>query len=125
MPGTVIGIDLSGTRVIVAGLHDGRLGESRVARTDCSDAEGLIDQLAVLIERLEAPDLEGAGVGVDRVVDYESGRIIPAWRPRSPAANGSVNLPLENVPLGPVLRERVGVPVSVDKHANVAALAEA
>jgi glucokinase len=125
MPGTVIGIDLSGTRVIVAALRDGQLGESRVAQTDCSDTEALIDQLAVLIERLEGPDLEGVGVGVNRIVDYESGRIIPSWRPRSRVTDRSVDLPLENVPLRAELRDRVGVPVFVDKHANVAALAEA
>jgi glucokinase len=125
MPGSVIGIDLSGTRVIVAPLRDGRLGESRVARTDCSDSGALIDQLAVLVERMETRELQGVGVGVDRIVEYESGRIVRSWRPPLPTTNGSVDLPLDGVPLRAELSDRLGVPVVVDNHSNVAALAEA
>jgi glucokinase len=124
MPGSVIGIDLSGTRVIVAPLRDGRLGESRVARTDCSDTGALIDQLAVLVERMETRELQGVGVGLDRIVEYESG-MVRSWRPPSPRTNGSVDLPLDGVPLRAELSGRLGVPVVVDNHSNVAALAEA
>ncbi|HEX4735682.1 MAG TPA: ROK family protein [Thermoleophilaceae bacterium] len=125
MPGSVIGIDLSGTQVAVAALGDGALGESRVARTDCSDTGALIDQLTVLVERTEANDLQGVGVGVDRIVEFETGRIIPSWRPSSRATNRSLDLPLENVSLRAELADRLGVPVFVDNHSNVAALGEA
>jgi glucokinase len=121
----VIGIDLSGTRVIAAPIREERLGESRVARTDCSDIDALIDQLGVLVERMETRELEGVGVGVARIVEYETGRVIPSWRPPSPATNGSVNLPVDNVPLRAMLEDRLGVGVCVDNLSSVAALAEA
>src|SRR3954451_7593380 len=125
MPGSVIGIDLSGTQVVIASLDDGRLGESRVARTDCSDAGALIDQLSVLVQRMDTSDLKGVGIGVDRIVEYETGRIVPSWRPRRPVPNGSADLPLESVALRAELGDSLGVPVFVDNHSNVAALAEA
>jgi len=125
MPGTIVGIDLTGTRVIVAPLRGGRLGEPRVERTDCSDTDGLIDQLAGLVERIETRDLQAVGVGVDRVVEYETGRVVPSWRPPSPATNGSVALPLDNVPLRALLGDRLGVDVVVDNYSSVAAFAEA
>jgi glucokinase len=121
----VIGIDLSGTRVIAAPIREERLGESRVARTDCSDIDALIDQLGVLVERMETRELEGVGVGVARIVEYETGRVIPSWRPPSPATNGSVNLPVDNVPLRAMLEDRLGVGVCVDNLSSVAAFAEA
>jgi glucokinase len=125
MPGSVIGIDLSGTRVIGAPLRDGRLGESRVERTNCSDTDALIDQLAALVERMETRDLRGVGIGVDRIVAHEAGRVVPSWHPPSGTTNGSVDLPLDNVPLRTELGNRLGVPVVVDNHSSVAALAEA
>lgn len=125
MPGSVIGIDLSGTRVIVAALRDGRPEEPRVERTDCSDTDALIDQLAGLVERMEMGDLQGVGVGVDRIVEHETGRVIPSWRRPSPATNGSVTLPLDNVPVRAMLADRLGVDVVVDNHSSVAAYAEA
>jgi glucokinase len=125
MPGSVIGIDLSGTRVIVAPLSDGGLGEPRVERTDCSDSDALVDQLAALVERMEARDLRGVGIGVERIVEYGTGRVVPSWRPPTPSTNGSVDLPLDNVSLRAELGDRLGVAVRVDNHSSVSALAEA
>jgi glucokinase len=125
MPRSIIGIDLSGTRVVVAPVRDGRLGDVRVERTDCSDTDALIDQLVRLVEGTETRELQGVGVGVDRIVEYETGRVAPSWRPPSPASNGAVALPLDNVPLRALLGDRLGIEVVVDNHSSVAALAEA
>jgi glucokinase len=125
MPGTVIGIDLSGTRVAAAALGDAQLGDARVERTDCSDADALIGQLARVVERIEARELAGVGVAVPRIVDYRTGRIVRSWRRPSPATNGSVELPLDDVPLRAALESRLDVPVFVENHASAAALAEA
>jgi glucokinase len=59
-------------------------------------------------------ELDGVGIGVPSVVEFETGRVL-----------SSVNIPLADVPLRQVLGERLGVPVFVDNDATVAALAEA
>ena len=84
-----------------------------------------MDQLVALIERIEVRELQGVGIGVPRVVEYETGRLVPSWRPASPVTNGSVTLPLDNFPLRPALELELGVRVVVDNHSNVTAFAEA
>jgi glucokinase len=111
----VIGVDLGGTKLAVATLTDGRLGESLVEPTELSGSDALMGQLCALIDRARGDDvLDGIGVGVPSVVEFEAGRIV-----------SSVNVPLKDVPLRHVLSERLGVPAFVDNDATVAALAEA
>ncbi|HEY8638359.1 MAG TPA: ROK family protein [Solirubrobacteraceae bacterium] len=112
----LIGVDVGGTKVSVATLIDGRLSEPLLRPTDTSSTDALIDQLVGAIR--EAAGDEGAaavGLGVPSVVDWATGTI-----------RSSVNIPLADVPLREVLRERLdGMPVYVDNDATVAALAEA
>lgn len=110
----VIGVDIGGTKLAVARLRDGVLGESQVQPTELSSSEALIAQLEAMVGALRDGGLEGVGVGVPSVVEFESGRVV-----------SSVNVPLKDVPLRGVLGERLGVPVFVDNDATVAALAEA
>jgi glucokinase len=125
LTGTFIGIDLSATRIVAAPLRAGQFGEARVERTDCSDARALIDQLRAFVERLEVRDLQGVGIAVGRIVEFDTGRIVPSWRPASPATNGSVSLPLDDVLLRPALERELGTEVYVDNRSNAAAFAEA
>jgi glucokinase len=125
MSGSVLGIDLGVTRLAVAPLRDGELGESRVRATERSDAAALIDQLAAMVETVRTDDLQGVGIGVPRIVEFETGRVVSSRRPAAAPTNGAVDLPLAGVPLREVLGERLGVPVFVDNEATVAALAEA
>jgi glucokinase len=125
MSAPVIGIDLRPTEVAVAPLRDGRLAESRVQPTERSQTAALIDQLAAMVESARTDDLRGVGIGVPRIVEFETGRVVSTSRPASPVTNGAVDVPLADVPLRQVLGERLGVPVFVDNDANVAALAEA
>ena len=125
MSAPVIGIDLRPTTVAVATLRDRRLAEPRVQPTERSQAAALIDQLAAMVESARTDDVRGVGIGVPRIVDFETGRVVSTSRPASPATNGAVELPLADVPLRQVLEERLGVPVFVDSDANVGALAEA
>ena len=74
--------------------------------------EALIDQLADAIE--DCLPADAVGIGMPSVVDFATGR-----------ARSSVNIPLEDVPLRKMLRERLGIPVYVDNDATVAAVAEA
>jgi glucokinase len=110
----VIGVDLGGTKVALASLRDGDLGESVVAKTDCSSPDALIEQLVGMLRSARVDDLGAVGVGVPSVVEFETGRVV-----------SSVNVPLADVPLRRVLGDRLGVSVFVDNDATVAALAEA
>jgi glucokinase len=111
---TVVGIDLGGTKVAAASLHDGELGSTAIEPTDRCGREGLLDQIAGLVDRVKRGKLEAVGIGVPSVVEFKTGRVI-----------SSVNVPLVDVPIRQVLGERLGVPVFVDNDATVAALAEA
>jgi glucokinase len=125
MSAPVLGIDLRLSKVALAPLRENQIGESLVQATERSDAAALIDQLSGLVESARTDDLRGVGIAVPRIVEFETGRVVSTSRPASPATNGSLELPLADVPLRQVLAERLGVPVFVDNDANVAALAEA
>lgn len=108
----LIGVDVGGTKVAVAALEDGRLGDARVRPTETSSPDALVDQLVEAIE--EHLPADAVGIGVPSVVDWEKGM-----------ARSSVNIPLEKVPLRTILRKRLDLPVFVDNDATVAAVAEA
>lgn len=108
----LVGVDVGGTKVAVAVLEDGKLGEARVRPTEKGSSDALVDQLAQAIE--EQLPADAVGIGVPSVVDFATGML-----------RSSVNIPLQNVALRTLLRERLGVPVFVDNDATVAAVAEA
>lgn len=107
-----IGVDVGGTKIAVALLDGTTLLEPVLQPTDTSSADALIAQLVAAVR--EAGDVAAVGVALPSVVDWETGRI-----------RYSVNIPLQDIPLREVLRERLGVPVYVDNDATCAALAEA
>ena len=121
-----VGIDLGGTKVAAALLtatpgsrgERGILSEAIQHPTELGSSEALVTQLAAIVEEVRAAagggPLDGVGIGVPSVVDFDSGRVVD-----------SVNIPLTNVPLRSVLGERLGAPIYVDNDAAVAALAEA
>lgn len=108
----LLGVDVGGTKVAVAVLEDGRLGETHLRPTEKASPDALIDQLVEAIE--EQLPADAVGIGVPSVVDFAKGM-----------ARSSVNIPLERVPLRQILRKRLGIPVYVDNDATVAAVAEA
>lgn len=110
----VVGLDLGGTKLAAALMSAGALGEARVVLTPHASSAAVIDALVEAVEAVRSEQLAAVGLGVPSVIDWATGM-----------ARSSVNLPLENVPVRAVLRERLGVPVYVDNDANVAALAEA
>jgi len=110
--GKVIGVDVGGTKVAVAALEDGDLGEVRVRPTEKASPDALVDQLVEAIE--ECGDADAVGLGIPSVIDARRGM-----------AMSSVNIPLQHVPLRDILGKRLDIPVHVDNDASVAALAEA
>ncbi|HEV3128248.1 MAG TPA: ROK family protein [Solirubrobacteraceae bacterium] len=114
MSPAVIGVDLGGTKVAAARLHDAVLSDSVIEPTQLSSNQALIEQLVGLVEQVRQSELDAVGIGVPSVVEFATGRVV-----------SSVNIPLADVPLRHVLGDRIGVPVYVDNDATVAALAEA
>jgi glucokinase len=110
----VIGLDLGGTKIAVARLSGTELSDSMIRPTKLSSQEELVEQLVEMIGACRGDELDGVGLGVPSVVEFQTGRVV-----------SSANVPLADVPLREVLGDRLGVPVFVDNDATVAALAEA
>jgi glucokinase len=110
--GTVVGVDVGGTKIAVASLAGATLAPRRTHRTDTRSPEALVAQLVDVIG--QAGQASAVGVAIPSVVDFATGRV-----------RSSVNIPLADIPLRGVLRERLGIPVFVDNDATCAALAEA
>jgi glucokinase len=108
----LIGVDVGGTKIAVAALDGATLRTPLVEPTDCSSGAALVQQLVRAVRT--AGEACAVGVAVPSVVDFETGRV-----------RSSVNVPLQDIALREVLRERLGVPVYVDNDATCAALAEA
>jgi glucokinase len=88
--------------------------ESREASTGQSEEE-LVELLVREVGegRAERPGVAAIGMGVPATIDHDRGVAVSA-----------VNLPIENLPLRDLVRERTGLPAFLDNDANVAALAE-
>src|SRR3954447_7667990 len=108
----LIGVDVGGTKIAVAALDGATLQPVLVEPTETRGGAELVEQLVRVIAR--AGEACAVGVAVPSVVDFETGRV-----------RSSVNVPLHDIRLREVLRERLGVPVYVDNDATCAALAEA
>ena len=113
-PQRVIGVDLGGTKIATGSVDaDGGLHERHELPTPVESQDALLDGIVAALEPLTGRDVGAVGVGVPSVIDPDSGKAL-----------GSVNIPLRDLALHDVLRERLGVPVFVANDGNVAALAE-
>jgi glucokinase len=110
----VIGVDLGGTK-IAAGSIDvgGEVHERHEMPTPTESQEALLDGIAAAVEQLAAGSVGAVGIGIPSVIDPTTGKAL-----------GSVNIPLRDVALADVLRERLGLPVVIGNDGNMAALAE-
>jgi glucokinase len=111
-----IGVDLGGTKMLLGALDGGDevVWESREASTGQSEDE-LVELLVREVgrARAERPGIAAVGMGIPATIDHDRG-----------IARSAVNLPIENLPIRDLVRERTGLPAFVDNDANVAALAE-
>jgi glucokinase len=114
--GEIIGVDLGGTKMLLGVLDpDSKvLWESREASTGQTEDE-LVELLIREIGEAHAAreGVAGVGLGVPATINHDKGIAVSA-----------VNLPLEEVPIRDLVRERTGLPAFVDNDATVAALAE-
>jgi glucokinase len=111
-----IGVDLGGTKMLVGVVDSERRVhyESTRPSTGLSEDE-LVEALgSELAKAREArPGVAAAGLGLPCTIDRERGVAITA-----------VNLPITDLPIRELMRERLALPVFIDNDANVAAIAE-
>lgn len=110
----VIGVDLGGTKIATGSIDaDGNVLAKREVPTPVDSQQALLDAIADAIEPLARDGVDAIGFGIPGVVDRTTGRVV-----------GSTNIPLRDVSLDELTRERFGAPAAVENDANVAALAE-
>jgi glucokinase len=110
----VIGVDLGGTKILAGVVDvDGRVLERYEVPTPTASQEKLLEGIVQAIERLADDGLDAIGFGIPSVIDRTTGRAL-----------GSTNIPLRDVDLGELMRERFGVSAVIENDGNVAALAE-
>jgi glucokinase len=114
--GEIIGVDLGGTKMLLGVLDpDSKvLWESREASTGQTEDE-LVELLIREVGEAHAArrGVAAVGLGIPATIDHGKGIAVSA-----------VNLPLENLPIRDLVRERTGLPAFLDNDATVAALAE-
>lgn len=115
-----IGMDIGGSKIAAVVLDDaGRVEESLTVPTGFGAervlvaATGLVSELAARTGRTVA-DFGSIGVGVPGQVDRGRGLLRHAY-----------NIGIEELALGGLLQERVGIPVSIDNDVTAAAIGAA
>jgi glucokinase len=110
----VLGVDVGGTKILV-GVVDpgGKIEHRRERATDLDSQERLLDELGAAVEEVLDDSIAAVGFGLPSRIDQQTGRV-----------DGSVNIPLADVPLRDLMSERLGLPVSIENDGNAAALAE-
>jgi glucokinase len=110
----VIGVDVGGTKILAGVVDpDGKIEQHRERETSVDSEERLIDELAAAAEELLDDSIAAVGFGLPSRIDQRRGYV-----------DGSVNIPLEDVPLRDLMAERLGRPVELENDGNAAALAE-
>ncbi|HET9851960.1 MAG TPA: ROK family protein [Candidatus Limnocylindrales bacterium] len=114
----VVGVDIGGTKTaILVTDRDGTMLVRRVAPTAVGAPDRAADAIAVLVDsalhdaNATTTDVATLGVGVPGRVDRETGHVTLA-----------VNLDWHDLPLGPRLQARLGIPTVVENDVRAAAL---
>jgi glucokinase len=115
-PQRILSVDLGGTKLALACV-DTLLRPLRVSvqPSVTSSREECLAHLFVRLDEMLAVcgPVDAIGVGIASMVDFARGHVVE-----------STNLPLTDVPLGAILRERFRMPVFIDNDATVACIAE-
>ncbi|MFN3652886.1 MAG: ROK family protein [Armatimonadota bacterium] len=121
-PRCVIGVDLGGTNARAALIDpDGKIvAQARRPSLQDQPAEATLRQIGDACEEaireagVERSEVLGVGIGLPGIMDSETG--ICFWSPNFPH--------WKDVPIGPAVSERLGVPVYILNDAKCAALGE-
>jgi glucokinase len=110
----VVGVDVGGTKILAGVVdRDGTIRHRRERVTEVESQERLIEELGGAVEDVLDDSVEAVGFGLPSRIDQQAGRV-----------DGSVNIPLADVPLRDLMSKRFGVPVAIENDGNAAALAE-
>lgn len=116
--GSVIGIDLGGTKIAAARYSADSWKQEESIRRETEASKGfphVLDTLEEVIRELKTDDTYAIGIGVPGLVLHPEGTILKL--PNIPGG--------ENVPIQKELTKRAGMPCLVDNDANCFTLAEA
>jgi glucokinase len=109
-----IGVDVGGTKILAGVVdRDGRVLRQHERPTATASQQDLVAELTAAVDELRDDGVGAIGFGIPATIDQRAGRVIR-----------SVNIPLDDVPLQNVMRERYGIPVGLDNDANAAAIGE-
>lgn len=109
-----VGIDIGGTKTLLATLDDeGRIVERHKFPTP-EDYDDLLDGLAKGLATFKDQDFKAGGVGVPGTIDHQHGISL-----------GSPHVKWSNVPLQADCEKVFGCPFVIENDANMAALSEA
>lgn len=116
-PGCTIGVDLGGTKLLAAAVAaDGTAGPPLYRRIAGLAVDDLLAVTAAAVEEVAAgteAEVRAVGFGIPSLLDARSGVSVR-----------SNHLPLDGVPFGERMAERLPWPVAVDNDGNCAVLAE-
>ncbi len=109
-----IGVDVGGTKIL-AGIvaRDGEVVRRRERSTPHDSQESVVAELEAAVAELLGDEIAAVGFGVPSPIDQRRGIVVQC-----------VNLPLEDIALRDLMRERLGLPVGLDNDANAAAIGE-
>lgn len=112
---TAIGIDIGGTTIKSALVQDGAIVRRGgiIDTQECAGPGAIVDALVGVISELQT-DARAVGIGLPGIVDSVNGIVheltnVPGWT---------------DVPLRQILRDRTGLPVTIENDANAMAYAE-
>ena len=113
MSGCTIGVDLGGTKLLAGAVAPD--GSVLTSTRRLIGGMTLDELLGTIVEAVRSLDVEAdaVGFGIPSLIDLRTGVSVRCN-----------HLPLDGVPFGAVVAERLGRPVAVDNDANCAALAE-
>jgi glucokinase len=110
----VVGVDVGGTKILAGVVAaDGTVKHRRERATELTSQDQLLDELGTAAEEVLDDSIAAVGFGLPSRIDQQAGRV-----------DGSVNIPLADVPLRDLMTKRLGRPVTIENDGNAAALAE-
>jgi glucokinase len=112
--GPVIGVDVGGTKMNAALVHDdGRFHGAVMRPTPTRGQDEFLSGLEAIVDEVRDGSVAAIGLGLPSTIDQRAGRVV-----------SSVNIPLADVDVRGRMAERFDLPVGLDNDGNAATIAE-